>query len=383
MEYSEKLIENNIDLAGKCPKPRRGIKDYYYVSGCKEIDLYEIGRIISFIESIAKQHSLAILPIRINLGERIFTDKFSYIVLESLLHCLITKYRCKIETIFTCPHNIFNEGIQNSCLIYSGIDSVARQRFVSKYDRHISRTHYRKILTKDAKPQEISLIAQEIDSFLKFNNIIDECRNTVGMIVAELADNASEHAETECLIDVDVTKDYFKMGQVVNDDIYRGVNIVVMNYSDALLGTLLKSKLNNLSEDFIEKNERYKKVIEALNFHSRFWNEHYTESDFFTLASFQDKISGRSHSVTGGKGLTELIKTLEIKSDSYFCYCLSGDKIIKLRKEYIIYNQDKWIGFNKENDFFTTLPDKDCIIKSPFYFPGTAYNLNFVLKQEG
>lgn len=382
MEYSEKLIESNRTLAGIQPKMRRGTRDYYYVSNCQEIDLYEVGRILSFIESIAQKHSLSILPIRINLGERIFSDKFSYIVLESLLHSLITKYKCRIETIFTCPHNIFNEGIQNSCLVHSGIDHNARQKFVSKYEKNISMTHYRKVLKKDSQPQEISLIAQEIDVFLKYNNIVDECRNTVGMIAAELADNASEHAGSECLIDVDVTKDYFKLGQVVNDDIYRGVNIVVMNYSDVLLGTLLHSKINGLSNEFLGKNERYKKLKEAVDFHSQFWNEQYTESDFFALASFQDKISGRNHSITGGKGLTELIKTLEIKSDSYFCYCLSGDRIIKLKKEYITYNQDKWIGFNTEQDFFTSLPDKNCIIKSPFFFPGTAYNLNFVLKQE-
>ena len=77
MEHSEKLIEKNIGLARKTPQIQRGAKEYAYVSNCKEVDLYEVGRIIAFVESIAKKHSLAILPIRIDLGTRIFSDKFS------------------------------------------------------------------------------------------------------------------------------------------------------------------------------------------------------------------------------------------------------------------------------------------------------------------
>ena len=120
----------------------------------------------------------------------------------------------------------------------------------------------------------------------------------------------------------------------------------------------------------------------AYAFHSSFFDNDYTADDFFALSSFQDKISGRGFSFTGGKGLTELLNELEVRSDAYNCYCISGNKRINLLKNYIASSSNGWIGFNKNNDFFNELPEKKCIERIPFFFPGTAYNLNFVLKQD-
>ncbi len=46
------------------------------------------------------------------------------------------------------------------------------------------------------------------------------------------------------------------------------------------------------------------------------------------------------------------------------------------------YDADHWIGMNHEHDFQHCAPDKNVFSTFPIYFPGTAYNLNFVMETE-
>ena len=376
------LVQNNKTKAQGKIKMRRQMRDYFYSSSCGQIDLFEIGRVISFIETVRKQHALHLIPIRINLGNRAFADKLSYILYESLLHYLIEKERCPIETVFNCPHNIFNEGIKHSCLVYSGIDRSGRRLFIEKYPKDTAKTHFRRIVKKEDGDDYLSLVAQDIDSFLKHTGITEECRDYVRKVAEELIDNALDHGDSECLFDMDITKEYFKQDKVVEEESYVGVNIVVMNYSSILLGDLLRGKMESLVLTDNPVYERYQKISEAYEYHSKFLNNDYTEDDFYCIASFQHKISGRMRSVTGGTGLTKLIEALENKSDSYYCYCITGTRMLRFFKDCLNHSADDWVGFNSEDNFLTALPDKKCLGEIPFFFPGTAYNLNFVLKKE-
>ena len=63
----------------------------------------------------------------------------------------------------------------------------------------------------------------------------------------------------------------------------------------------------------------------------------------------------------------------------HMCYVLSGKRGMIFKKEYLEYNDERWIGFNKENDFLTQIPDVDIFDECDIFFPGTAYNLNFVM----
>lgn len=51
---------------------------------------------------------------------------------------------------------------------------------------------------------------QEVRSFLKIFDIIDEYRNPIASVITELVGNAGEHAFSNCLLDIDVTSDYMK-----------------------------------------------------------------------------------------------------------------------------------------------------------------------------
>ena len=46
-------------------------------------------------------------------------------------------------------------------------------------------------------------------------------------------------------------------------------------------------------------------------------------------------------------------------------------------------DENRFIGFNKENDFLNKIPDKSSITRSNYNLNGVLYNLNFIVKKEG
>lgn len=77
----------------------------------------------------------------------------------------------------------------------------------------------------------------------------------------------------------------------------------------------------------------------------------------------------------------QLINSLEKNADNHSCYVLSGKRGIRFYPQYLEYNSDKWIGFNKSNDFLHDRPSKNVIVESDTYFPGTAYNFTLIMKK--
>ena len=101
------------------------------------------------------------------------------------------------------------------------------------------------------------------------------------------------------------------------------------------------------------------------------------------LSAFQDRISGRPNEyLTGGTGLPALIKWLEAQADSDNCYVLSGRRKMQFIQSLLEYDSDHWVGMNRVHDFQHCIPDKNVFLPFPIYFPGTAYNLNFVMETE-
>lgn len=114
-----------------------------------------------------------------------------------------------------------------------------------------------------------------------------------------------------------------------------------------------------------------------------FFREGYGDDEFFMLSAFQDRISGRPNEyLIGGTGLPTLIKWLEVQADGNNCYVLSGRRKMQFIRSLLEYDADHWIGMNHEHDFQHCAPDKNVFSTFPIYFPGTAYNLNFVMETE-
>ena len=96
----------------------------------------------------------------------------------------------------------------------------------------------------------------------------------------------------------------------------------------------------------------------------------------------QNCISGRENEYeTGGKGLTEIVRELELNSMHHECYVLFGNKIIFFEPEFLEIDKNSCISFNKVKDFLYSKPCDEAIGTSNTYLEGTGYNLTLVYKK--
>lgn len=350
-------------------------KRYIYSLNNSMLNFQSISRFIQFVNSLTLK-----LPIVLELRNVDVFDKLSYVLLECLCQHLIKERNMKIGISLSPKKTIFVEGIASSPLniLLGTPNRINCENYLKRFCRGLYATHYRRLIELDDNKSGIaaSKVSSEIETFLKVFNVEEEYINEVIEVLGELIDNAMEHSESDCLIDVDVTKDHLKQGDP--DGKYYGVNIAILSLSETLIGDRIKEIYHKS-----ENNSRYEKLENAYGNHTNFWNDNYTEDDFFIMSAFQHGISGRGLiSNTGGTGLTQLISVLESKSDAYNCYMISGDRILRFQQDLLKQDENFWVGFNDEHDFINYPPKVGAFISSPLFFPGVAYNLNFVLKKE-
>ncbi len=312
-----------------------------------------------------------------------FIDKLTYIFLECIIYTLLVDYNITTEIYFRDTNSgIHTNGINHSLLLNYLLNKIDGNEFISKFNKIYRNSHFRRVIDGNAPDDSLDIcnLMSEIKTFLKFFNINENYRNQISEMLSELADNAREHTKTDCLIDIDVASDYGKYGEA-EDKNYCALNIAVINFSTKCIGDILKEKIINKKYC---NAERYEKVNLAYNNHKDYFDKDYNETDFFNIASFQDRITGRFYDTgTGGTGLTSLIKSLEENSDTHYGYVLSGNQGIIFMLDFLKYNEDDWIGFNKENDFINKIPSKNIMLISPTYIPGTAYNFSLIVEMEG
>lgn len=339
-----------------------------------------IKKIINYILNIEKKFRNQKVSICIMLHSDNFKDKLSILFLECICYYLINFKKYKVKVAFSIRPNIWTEGVISSPLmILNTFDKANAEKFTGKFFFEIYQNHYRKLVKFDELKQNeeiLSKVMTDIDNFLKMFSTSNDFREKIAEVIAELIGNAYEHGGTDCLVDIDVADDYISAEKEGN---FYGINVAVINFSDKLVGS-------GISKIFFQETEqkgRYKELEDAYIFHRDYFDEKYTQEDFFNISAFQHKISGREENrVTGGTGLTKLIRALEEMSVTHKCYIVSGDRVIDFKKEYLIYDENNWIGFNKEGNFKTQLPDPDAIDSFKIFLPGVAYNLNFALRRE-
>ena len=340
----------------------------------------EIRKIIVFVNQLLRQFPNVKVPVHFYFEGNTFIDKLTYVFIECICYYLVAKGHY-VQIYLNVKPSIGIEGIASSPLLLLNNTKISSvKKYPVKFAKDAYLKHYRRIVdARNVSSNVTGDIYTEIDSCLKVFDLQDEFIDKVALTISELVGNAIEHAKTDCLIDVDVTTPYRKEGEE-NIRSYYGVNIVVLNFSPKLLGDDLKEKVI-YAEDV---TGRYSNVKEAYDFHSNYFSESYLEDDFCNISAFQHKISGRKDIANGvgGTGLTTLIKSLEKMSDNYRCYVITGSRCINFDHQFLEYNQDGWLGFNDNNDYFTSVPDSQLINECLIYMPGTAYNLNFVMKGE-
>ncbi len=364
-------------------KKRTMVSNGYYVytvpSGVFSFE--SLKNLVSYVQYIENNRILN-LPIKIILTQVKIKDKLVLTLLECLCYYLIKK--CNKMVIICLPkekHHISTEGLLSSpiLLLTTGKREHA-EKFVKKFERDIYGFHFRRLVCAEesASTSMLSIMFDEIVSFQKTLNISMECSEAIAEVIIELVGNACEHTGTDCLLDIDFAPGYKKRNDTGK---YFGINISIINFSHQLFYHALSSKVSKNIDKFLGK--RYSRLQDALEIHKDFFNQNYTYDDFCMISAFQHKISGReNNSLTGGTGLTKLIKELQVRSDAYDCYIVSGKRCLSFKSDYLGYDEDNWIGFNIQNDFFRYPPDMSIFSDIDLFLPGTAYNLTFVMKQE-
>lgn len=353
-------------------------KKYIYFNDKFSFDGKSIDNIIKFVNTVEKINSKNKIPILFRLGKIEIADKLTFIIFECICNYLIKNNR-RVYVEFETEKTIYTEGIASSPLLLLDIyKKDCSNKYLKTFKSELFKSKYRRVVTVEENddPYLLSKIMTDLDSFLKLFSVIKQYRDAISEVVVELVGNALEHGQSDCLIDLDVTEEYKKDKA---DGKYYGINITIVNFSNKVLGHSISEKMKNPNL----LNERHSHLNKAYDTHKNFFNENYTKTDFYHIATFQHKISGRMNKEsTGGTGLTSLIKRLEDYSDAYHCYVITDNRALFFLHDYLNFNEENWIGFNKEKDFLNSIPADDVVRPNGITMPGTAYNLNFVMKIE-
>lgn len=379
MKNIHKLFELN-NYRRNCKMRRASCE---FICRDREFGAKQILDVIAFVNGVHYNYKNINIPIYLHFSYVEIIDKLSYVILECICYSLLKDFHQAVSISWAPENNILTQGVYSSPLAIINTNTAKlSQKYIDKFNYDIFRYHFRKVVTEDKNDTNyLGKLQQDIYNFLSTFYIEEDYKDDIVEMIGEIVGNAIEHAQSQCLLDIDVTTDHSKrVESVVQNGNYYGINIVILNFSDTLFGDGIRNRIEN---DELNSDERYILLKKAYLFHKEKFSEDYLYEDFCNIASMQHKISGCTYKgKAGGRGLTTLIKSLQDKSDSDNCYLLSGKRIVYFKKEALQYDEDDWLGFNEDRDFFTNIPNQlvtqECIVD----FPGTAYNLNFILKRE-
>lgn len=327
-----------------------------------------------------------IVSITIAFPNGMFDEKFTYILLECYLEHIISDHRISVRLIYNkTTRNIFTDGISKSPLCMIEKEQPSSMEFVHQFRFGVGKNYYRRLFAASEYGDEtLSSAFTTLCFFFERLGITKERSNSLAEVAVELVGNALEHSRSDCFLDIDVTpRDYVRRNNPTGPKYY-GVNICVVNFSPTLLSSQIQEKLC-INSELSDKNSsiRYWQLREIYLRHRDLFKKGYGDDEFFMLSAFQDRISGRPNEyLTGGTGLPALIKWLEVQADSDNCYVLSGRRKMKFIQSLLEYDSDHWIGMNQVHDFQRYIPDDNVFLPFPIFFPGTAYNLSFVMETE-
>lgn len=335
--------------------------------------------IIKFVNGIKKQYKSVKIPIYFEFGNVLIKDKLTYVIFECICYFLMEQ-KYTVYVYWNPKKRIVTDGVFSSPLKLLNNDrKESKSKFLTKFNFDTYENHFRKLIPANSTGNFQGNLMDEINSFLKRYPISDDSKEEIAEVVSELVGNSWEHAQSDCLIDIDITNKHTKIkDNIEQDGKYIGVNIAIINFSNKLFGDDLKIKISqgHLQGKYIDLNNAKKN-------HQSYFSDFYKEEDFWNISSLQDKISGRINKVNiGGTGSRVLIRSLQKKADENNCYMLSGKRIVYFLSQFLEYNENGWIGFNKSNDFFNDIPDADVVTSCPTLLPGCSYNLNFIMKAE-
>lgn len=382
MKGIEKLLSQNYEIENKKKKIIRHRGTLFDGDSLKQI----LEKLKSVMDCNEKKNKELI----IKTSDLIFIDKATYILFETIFYFVCKETQIKIKFENNQMRTQIGEKITKHFLLQQYKNKfIDKEKFIKDFEKKkLTKESFRDILKVGDKPDKISILLDEIESSLKIYNISEDCRSQFSEVVTELVGNAVEHAKTDCLLDLSSYYVYHK------DDNHRSLylDVVVLNFSDILLGDGIKNKCS-LFNKFLEDDDFRKDLRIAYKNHKNKFGTilkkeakkkevTYLEQDFYNISAFQWRFSGRKETIknNGGTGLTTFIKFLLKNSEANRCYVQTGDRIIRFKNALLTSGNNKqYIGFNKMNDYLNNIPDSEALDIADFYLNGTIYNLVFVL----
>jgi hypothetical protein len=379
MENINLLFEHIIEK--KFIKIRDKTAKIYIKTTGEEFNSRSLVEIAEKLKYLLLNYRFFPLKVEVNLGEVVFTDKPTYLVLDALLYYVLKKSAFKIRVVIEADANrVMHNGLGLTAFIrHSDIYGVIDKKgFLNAYKKklHIDYRYFRAFMNRQEMESvsAVSFLMSDVASFLKpFSKDCDSI-DLISEIVAELVDNVKCHSDGDCIIDIDIVE----LVKSSNSQDYLCVNVTIFNLSHYKLGDRVKE--NILKELYPKDDPLYSQVYLAFDNHKKFFDSNYEIDDFFNITTFQKHVSSRTlTSGTGGTGLTNLIEQIIGNSEEQYTYVISGTNVIFFKQDCLSVTEDGFVGFNLEGDFINKRPDSKVLDQSFFYFPGTLYHLSFVL----
>lgn len=318
--------------------------------------------------------------VRIIFDNLNFGDKITYLILDALIYDLLSRTNFKIyfEVDRVEEEGVHNIGFTSTAIYRTGVRTHSRllekKIFLEEYTKtRINKNTFRKLLSSEELEELFaqSIIFGDVANALKPYLNDEDWTDTISEVASELVCNVSSHTKGDCLLDIN-----FNIGTIGKDISKKHilVNVSVINFSENRLFDKLKYNIKN--NIYSEDDRLYSKIYKAYNTHKGLFDEKYDEDHFFMITAFQNHVTTRIiKSGNNGTGLTRLIQNIIGKAKDDYSYTLSGNNILFFKEKYLNISEEKFIGFNEENDYFNTRPGVDAIDRSALYIPGTIHNL--------
>ena len=311
------LIEENSCRYKEARKHlKKGHNNKFWIYELKNTS-FDNGKIYNFLGAVNYIRKVQPLPLILRLEKVSFKDKMVMSILECICYYLIEFLNIDVYFEINIGKTIITDGIKYSAF------AAKEPTEIKKYFGNVTeKNHFRRIVEFDSHTTAtLSEVSTDIFNFLISNDLAEDTSEDLAEVLSEVVVNAFEHGKSDCFIDIDITKPEFINKNIDDNSMSYSVNVVVFNLSKTSFHTKLKKKMSMPELFNTDFDQRYEKVYEALDYHKQFFNENYTEDDFYTISSFQKGISGdMMKEGLGGFGLFEILKAIIEKSSHDYCY---------------------------------------------------------------
>lgn len=390
MRLKTKLLLEKVDAEKIYPTIKRKRENEYNISinkNKKDLnsdDLFELSSKIKYLIEFLKEERQ---KVNVRLTFEKVTDIPTFIIIEQLIYALINETDLRVHLFIKTNENYtLNNYLKNSPLVTT-LDFTTKEVIKDTYNAKLESFNINQISHcqmrinfKKTDEQRISRFSQDVGNFLKNLNIAEEVIYNVRDMFAELNINMLEHGKTDftSILQVDETlKHKTEAGNLIS--------ITVFNTSAEKLYSPLK-KIIQKKMLLVEQSKLYT----ALDYHQKYFNQGYNQEDFLMISAFQRNISSRiGKNQDSGTGLTtvvrDLLKNINVQDNNQYSYVLSGDRILKFKKDTIKeseINNIHQIGFNKSGRYLDDIPSRAIIDRTSYYYNGTLFYMRLFIPIE-